>query len=193
VSRRVSIAQQRDKVHAMKMSAALVAVALALLAGCGGSGGNSTDKDAEATVTRDAAAGDTMSAAAWSTRVKAICARSAAAARKQGEKLGRRSAAAGDSRRELAYKALALTSRLLDPWLDQIEALPKPEGREQDATKFIASMRDVGDVLGKTSTAIKQNDQTNGRQLVRQLQAKTASVRSQARALGIEKCNPPAA
>jgi hypothetical protein len=47
--------------------------------------------------------------------------------------------------------------------------------------------------LGKTSTAIKQNDQTNGRKLVRQLQAKSVSVRSQARALGIEKCNPPSA
>jgi hypothetical protein len=174
----------------MKMSAALVAVALALLAGCGGSGG---DNDAKTPVTRDAAAGDTMSAAAWSKRVKAICARSAAAASKAGEKLGRRSAAAGDSKRELAYKALALTSNLLDPWLDRIEALPKPEGREQEASTFIASMRNVGDVLGKTATAIEQNDQTNGRQLVRQLQAKTASVRSQARALGIEQCNPPSA
>jgi hypothetical protein len=145
------------------------------------------------TVTQDASAGDTMSAAAWSQRVKAICVRSAAKASEAGRKLGRRSAAAGDSKRELAYKVLALTSNLLDPWLDQIEALPKPEGREQDANKFIASMRNVGDLLGKTSTAIKQNDQTNGRKLVRRLQAKSVDVRSQARALGIEKCNPASA
>ena len=170
---------------AMKMSAALVA--LALLAGCGSSGGDQTDKDAKAS------AGDTISAAAWSQRVEAICVRSAAKASKAGEKLGRRSAAAGDSKRELAYKALVFTSNLLDPWLDQIEALPKPEGREQDANKFVASMRDVGDVLRKTATAIKQNDQTNGMKLVQQLKAKTVSVRSQARALGIEKCNPPSA
>jgi hypothetical protein len=179
----------------MKKSVALVA--LLLLAGCGGSGGDATDKDANApataTMTQDGSAGDTMSAAAWSTRVKAICVRSAAKASEAGKKLGRRSAAAGDSKRELTYKVLALTSNLLDPWLDQIEALPKPEGREQDANKFIADMRDVGDLLGTTSTAIKQNDQTNGKKLVKQLQAKGVSVRSQARALGIEKCNPPAA
>ena len=176
----------------MKMSAAAVAVALALLAGCGSSGG---DKDANGpdtatTVTQDASGGDTMSAAAWSKRVEAICVRSAAKASKAGRELGRRSAAAGDSKRELAYKALAFASSLLDPWLDQIEALPKPEGREQDASTFIASMRNVGVLLDKTSTAIKQNDETNGRKLVRQLQAKTVDARSQARALGIEKCNP---
>jgi hypothetical protein len=144
-------------------------------------------------MTRDASAADTMSAAAWSQRVEAICVRSAAKASRAGEKLGRRSAAAGDSKREFTYKALVFTSNLLDPWLDQIEALPKPEGHEQDANKFVASMRDVGDVLRKTATAIKQNDQTNGMKLVQQLKAKTVSVRSQARALGIEKCNPPSA
>jgi hypothetical protein len=172
----------------MKMSAAVIA--LVLLAGCGG---DPTDKDATATATQDASAGATMNAAAWSNRVEAICVKSAAKAAKAGKRLGRRSAAAGDSKQELAYKALALTSNLLDPWLDQIEALPKPAGREQDATKFIAGMRNVGDLLGKTATAIKQNDQANGKKLVKQLQAKSVSLRSQARALGIERCNPPSA
>jgi len=182
----------------MKMSAAVVAVAL--LAGCGGSGGDATtDKDdkaantATATATQDASAGDTMSADAWAKRVETICVTSAAKAARAGKKLRRRSAAAGDSEQELAYKTLALTSDLLDPWLDQIEALPKPQGRDQDATQFITSMRDVGDLLGNTATAIKQNDQANGKKLVKQLKAKTVSVRGQARALGIEECNPPSA
>jgi hypothetical protein len=134
-----------------------------------------------------------MSAAAWSRRVEAICVKSAAKATKAGRKLGRTSAAEGDSKQELAYKTLALTSKLLDPWLDQIEALPKPEGHERDADKFIANMRNVGDLLGKTATAIKQNDETNGKKLVKQLRAQTVSVRSQAQALDIEKCNPPSA
>ena len=179
----------------MKMSAVLIA--LALLAGCGGNGGDPTDKDVKApgtaTATQGASAGATMSAAAWSKRVKAICVKSAAEASREGKQLRRRSAAAGDSKQELAYKVLTFTSNALDPWLDQIEALPKPEGREQDANKFIASMRNVGDLLGKAATAIKQNDQTNGKKLVKQLQAKSISVRSQAEALGIEDCNPPAA
>jgi hypothetical protein len=185
----------------MKMSAALIA--LALLPGCGGNGGDPTDKDAKApgtatatktaTATQDAPAGATMSAAAWSKRVEAICVKSAAKASEAGKKLRRRSAAAGDSKQELAYKVLTLTSNALDPWLDQIEALPKPEGREQDANTFIAGMRNVGDLLGRAATAIKQNDQTNGRKLVKQLQAKGVSVGSQARALGIEECNPPSA
>ena len=183
----------------MKMSTAIVALAL-LFAGCG-SDGESTDKDTTApntatktaTATQDASPGATMGAAAWSTRVKAICAKSAAKASKAGEKLRRRSAAAGDSKQELAYKVLTYTSNALDPWLDQIDALPKPEGREQEANKFIASMRNVGDLLGNTATAIKQNDQTTGKRLLNQLKAKSVSVRSQARALGIEECNPPAA
>ena len=179
----------------MKMSAAVVAVAL--LAGCGGSGGDpTTDKAANtatATATQDASPADTMSADAWAKRVETICVKSAAKAAEAGKKLHRRSAAAGDSEQELAHKTLALTSDLLDPWLDQIEALPKPQGRDQDATEFITSMRDVGDLLGKTATAIKQNDQANGKKLVKQLKAMTVSVRGQARALGIEECNPPSA
>ena len=182
----------------MKMSAAVVAVAL--LAGCGGSGGDATtDKDdnaantATATATQDASAGDTMSADAWAKRVETICVKSAAKAAEAGKKLHRRSAAAGDSEQELAHKTLALTSDLLDPWLDQIEALPKPQGHDQDATEFITSMRDVGDLLNKTATAIKQDDQANGKKLVKQLKAKSVSARGQARALGIEKCNPPSA
>jgi ABC-type Fe3+-hydroxamate transport system substrate-binding protein len=186
----------------MKMSAAL-GVALALLAGCGSSSGDSNEKDAEtantatatatATANLDAPAGDTMSAAAWSRRVEAICVKSAARASRAGKRLGRRSAAAGDSKRELTYKVLTFTSKGLDPWLDRVEALAKPEGREQDANQFIANMRNVGDLLGKTATAIKQNDEASGKKLVKQLQAKTVSVRSQAQALGIEKCNPPSA
>ena len=54
-------------------------------------------------------------------------------------------------------------------------------------------MRNVGGLLDQTATAIKQNDQTNGKKLLKQLKAKSVSVRSQARALGIEECNPPAA
>jgi hypothetical protein len=184
----------------MKLSAASV-VALALLGGCGGSGGDPTEKDAKAgdtatataTATQDVSGGETMSAAAWSRRVEAICVKSAVRAAKAGRKLGRKSAAEGDSEQELAYKTLALTSNMLDPWLDQIEALPKPEGRERDANKFVASMRNLGDLLGKTATAVKQNDETNGKKLVKQLRAGTVSVRSQAQALRIEKCNPPSA
>ena len=174
----------------MRMRAGLVA--LVLLAGCGGS--DSTDKEpqATATATREASAGDTMSAAAWSQKVEAICARTEAAATKAGKQLGRRSAAAGDSKQELAYKVLRLQAKLVDPWMDKIEALPKPEGREQAATKFVATMRDIGDVLARTATAIKQNDEANGKELVKQLQTKTLSVRSQARTLNIEKCNPSA-
>ena len=134
-----------------------------------------------------------MSADAWAKRVETICATSAAKAARRAKKLRRRSAAAGDSEQELGIQTLALTSDLLDPWLDQIEALPKPQGRDQDATEYITSMRDVGDLLGETATAIKQNDQANGKKLVKQLKAKSVSVRGQARALGIEERNPPSA
>jgi hypothetical protein len=54
-------------------------------------------------------------------------------------------------------------------------------------------MRNVGDLLGRTATAIKQNDQSTGKKLVKQLQERSVSVSSQARALGIEQCNPPSA
>jgi len=183
----------------MKMSAAFVAVAL--LVGCGGSGGDPTDDNAAhvATTSQPAAttpgpsAGDTTSATAWSKRVEAICVKSAAKAAEAGKRLRRRSAAAGDSEQELAYKVLTLTANLVDPWLDEIQALPKPEGHERDANKFISSMHSVGDLLGKAATAIKQNDQTTGKKLVSQLKAKSVSVRTQARALGIEECNPPSA
>src|SRR5262249_40021266 len=65
--------------------------------------------------------------------------------------------------------------------------------RRHGAARRLRRLRSVGDLLGKAAGAIKQNDQTNGRKLVKQLQAKGVSVRSQARALDIEECNPPAA
>src|SRR5438045_1827166 len=103
-----------------------------------------------------------MSAAAWSKRVEAICVKSAAKASKAGKQLGRRSAAARDSKQELAYKILRLESSLLPQWIDQIGSLPKPEDHEQDASRFIATMRATGDLLGRTATAIQQNDETKG-------------------------------
>jgi hypothetical protein len=169
------------------MRGALV-VGLALLAGCGGGGGDSADKGSQT-----GSSGDTMSAAAWSRKVEAICEKSAAEASKKGNELGRKSAAAGDSRRELAAKTLALTSRLVDPWMDKVEALPKPKGREQAADQFVANMRDVGDLLSRTATAIKQNDEATGKKLVAQLKAKGLTAQRQAQALHIEKCNPPSA
>ena len=187
----------------MKMSVGLVA--LVLLAGCGGGGDKSTEKDAKTaetatatqtatateTATEDASSGgDTMSAAAWSKKVEAICVKSEAKAYKAGKQLGQKSAAAGDSKKELTYKVLALTSKLLGPWVDQIDSLPKPEGKEQQADQFVTTMRDVGDLLGQTSDAIKQDDAANGKKLVKQLATKTLAARSQARALDIEKCNP---
>jgi hypothetical protein len=72
-------------------------------------------------------------------------------------------------------------------------ALPKPEGHERQANKFISDMRSVGDLVGRAATAIKQNDQINGKKLVEQMKAEIVSVRAQARALGIERCNPPSA
>src|SRR3954452_24956197 len=107
----VWVARERASGHAMKLSAASV-VALALLGGCGGSGGDATEKAAEAggtasatataTATQDVSGGETMSAAAWSRRVEAICVKSAVKAAKAGRKLGRKSAAEGDCEQELA-------------------------------------------------------------------------------------------
>jgi hypothetical protein len=177
----------------MKMSVALVA--LAGLAACGGSSGDQSGKDtkpaATATQTQEASGGgDTMSAAAWSKRVEAICVKSEAKAVDAGKRLGRESAAAGDSKQVLTYKILRLESKLLGPWVDQIDALPKPKGQEQAATKFIANMRSVGDLLDRIATAIKQDDAANGKKLVKQLAAKTLGARDQAGSLNIEKCNP---
>jgi predicted HD phosphohydrolase len=60
--------------------------------------------------------------------------------------------------------------------------------------KFIAGMHDVGDLLGRTATAIKQNDETDGKKLVEQLQAKTAVAVTEphvccARAAGQPSCH----
>lgn len=177
----------------MKMSAALVAAAL--LAGCGGSGGGGTGGDTKpantAAPTQDSSTGgDTMSAAAWSKRVEAICVRSEEKATQAGKELGRRSAAAGDSKQELTYKVLRLESQLVGPWVDQIDALPKPEGQEQAAGRFVANMRAVGDLLGRTATAVKQDDAANGKKLLKQLATKTLTARDEARSLNIDKCNP---
>jgi hypothetical protein len=184
-------------------------VALVLLSGCGG-GGDSKEQDAKsadtatatatetatetATATEDSSGsgggGDTMSAAAWSQRVEAICAKTEKQAFKAGKKLGQKSAQAGDSRKELTYKILKLEAKLLPPWMDKIESLPKPEGKEQAAEKFSSTMRNVGDLLDQTAEAIEQNDETNGKKLVKKLAAATIAARSQARQLNISKCNP---
>jgi hypothetical protein len=175
----------------MKMSVGLVA--LVLLAGCGGDSSEPDSNAADtatATATHEASGGDTMTAATWSKQVEAICTTSEKKAFAAGKKLGQKSAKAGDSQQELTYKILGLESKLLGPWIDQIDALPKPAGQEDAANKFIANMRATADLLGKTATAIKDNDETNGKQLLKQLTAKTQATRTQARALHIEKCNP---
>ena len=186
----------------MRMSVACVA--LVLLAGCGG-GGDAKEKDAKAADTATATAteatetatpedsgsgGDTMSAAAWSKRVEAICAKTEKQAFSAGKKLGQKSAAAGDSKQELTYKVLKLEAKLLPPWMDKIDALPKPEGKEELAGKFSSTMRNVGDLLDQTADAVKQNDEKNGKKLVKKLAAATIAARGQARQLNISKCNP---
>jgi hypothetical protein len=186
----------------MRMSVALTA--LVLLAGCGGGGGDAKEKDAKATDTATATAtetatetpagdsgsgGDTMSAAAWSKQVEAICAKTEKQAFKAGKALGRKSAQAGDSKQELTYKVLKLEAKLLPPWLDKIDALPKPEGKEEQASKFLSTMHDTADLLDQTADAVKNNDATNGKKLVKKLAASTITARTQAKQLNFSKCN----
>jgi K+-transporting ATPase c subunit len=77
--------------------------------------------------------------------------------------------------------------------MDKIDAFPKPEGKESQASDFSAGMRKTATLLKKTATAIRDNDETAGKQVTTDLLTEVKATRDQASALGIGKCNPPAA
>src|SRR3954464_11076432 len=154
-------------------------VAALLLAGCGGGGGDkeaakppAAKQTATATDTATpASGGDTISAASWSAKVTAICKQTEKQAKADGEKLGRKAAQEGDSQQELTGRLMQYISDELPKVQDRIDALPKPEGKEQQAQQFSKEMRKTGAVAGDAAEAIKTNDETKGRKAVTQMVA----------------------
>jgi hypothetical protein len=179
--------------------------AAALLAGCGGGDKQeaaSTPKakqtpTATATATATdtatpASGGDTISAASWSSKVTAICKQSEEQAKADGEQIGRKAQQNGDSQEELTGKLMAYISKELPKIQDKIDALPKPQGKEQQADRFSTEMRKTASVAGDAAEAVKENDATKGKQAVTQMLASVKASRRLAVALDIGSCNPQA-
>src|SRR3954452_20885473 len=175
-------------------------VAALLLAGCGGGGGDkeaakppAAKQTATATDTATpASGGDTISAAAWSSKVTAICKQTEKKAKADGEKIGRQAAQNGDSQAELTRKIMAYISHELPKVQDRIDAIPKPSGKEQQADQFSQEMRRSASVAGDVATALENNDEAKGKQAVSQLLVSVKKSRALARSLDIAQCNPQA-
>src|SRR3954447_3192524 len=157
------------------------AVALLVLAGCGGE--KATEKGsakATATATATAKAADTIPAGQWSRRVEATCEKLRKQAYRAGAAYGRKARAQGLSKAELTAGTLALEAKLSEPWVDKLDAMPRPEGKEQLADAFRADMRRTGDLLDKTADAIRANDEATGRKALSDLQSSVVRTRTEA-------------
>src|SRR4051794_10106093 len=162
------------------------ATLVVLLAGCGGGGDDPTAKGT-------ATASGPMDAGQWAGKVVGICNTESAHAKQVGEDIGRKSAAAGDSKAELTAKVLDAEADLVGPLMDKIDALPKPQGKASQESDFSSGMRKTATLLKQTAKAIRDNDESAGKQATTDLVTEVKATRDQATALGIGKCNPPAA
>src|SRR4051812_10922281 len=167
------------------MRLTVAAAALLLLAGCGGGGEKETGK-AKPTATPTATqAADTMPAAQWSQRVEAICDKASKQAFQAGTRYGRRAKAQGLSKTEFTAGTLLLVAKLTKPWVDKVDAMPRPEGKEQLADDFIGGMRKTAGLLQDTAQALRANDETAGRKAANDLGAAVNETRTQASRLDI--------
>ena len=117
----------------MKRAGAVLFVAL--LGGCGEDA--RTDEDASSTPGTE-----TIDAADWSKRTEQLCEEHATRAERALLRLRNEARKENLSSAEFAARALEMAARGSDPMLDRLEALPPPEGHEEQARRSVAHSKD---------------------------------------------------
>ena len=164
----------------VRLAALIAAIAALAVAGCRRDDGNGE---------QDAGAGK-LSARAWSERVSDLCRENQRRARATVRDLEREAEDKSLDEREYTARVLDTSIETTRPLLDELTALPEPEGRERQADRFVELLRDTVPLFGRLSRAIRARDDkaleaTNGR--IRTLANESQRL---ARELGVATCIP---
>jgi hypothetical protein len=151
-------------------------VACLMLAGCGGDGGGGSE--------------DTLSPAEWSGRVEQLCEENANRAEAKVVELRDQARKENLSQQEFAARVLDASVELTEPMLDRVDAIPPPEGREEDAKRFTGSIRDAMAQIGDAADAIRDNDEQAAQEANDKVLEIAVESRKLARDLDVEACIP---
>jgi hypothetical protein len=158
-----------------------IAVLAVLIAGCGGDNDSGGEGGAERP-----AAPETIAASEWSAKVEGMC--------EAVSDRGKREATAivGKTRNQAKATArvLELTVEITEPYIEKMDDLPPPEGREQQATRFFGLMRRSMTLYGDIADGIEQNDPRYVKAMTSDLREVAGDARGLARDLEIDACIP---
>jgi hypothetical protein len=156
-----------------------IVLALAALAGCGGSDDGPARKRAEG-----------ISPAQWSSRVEQLCEENATRAERGVLRLTREARAEGIGRREFVARVLELSAEQGSPAVERLAAIPPPRGREQKADRFIDGLSEVLPQYRRSAQALRSRDAAAASEANAALLEAAVPLRALARELDIEACIP---
>ena len=92
----------------------------------------------------------------------------------------------------MAARVLERGAELTEPWLDQIAAMPLPQGKERQAKEFDRRMRDIVPAVNAMADTVRDDDssQADLKKASQELLNQALPVRALARDLNIHACIP---
>ena len=155
-----------------------------LAAGCGGDEPASEKPRAAATPTAETA--KTMPADEWSRQVSEMCDENANQAEREVLKIQQE----GGSQEEMVARTLERSAELSEPFIEEMAALPPPQGKEDQAQRFVAAMRDILPKVQESADALRANDKDASLRASQELLKAAVPARELARDLNIHACIP---
>jgi hypothetical protein len=128
----------------------------------------------------------TMAASDWTAKVEAMCRKQAADSKSKVAEIQKDSG----SQEEMVAKVLEYGVDSTKPIIDKVADMPAPKGKEQPAKDFVASMNRLMPMIDDLAGAVRDNDESKGKELESKMQAETGKARASARELGIDACIP---
>ena len=157
------------------LHAVAVATAVLALAGCG------SDTD-------DGGSSETISAQEWSNRVTGLCDENRERAMAAVDEL--QDELEGVSEEERVVRVFDLSVKTSEPLLDELDALPRPEGREEQADRFRQRLRDSLPLLQRGARALRSGNAAEADKTNDQILEIAGETRRLARELDVESCIP---
>jgi hypothetical protein len=168
----------------------LLLCVVVLVAGCGGeeSPNDGQEQAAKPTATATATAA-TMPADEWARRVEELCREHSSRVDRESVELLQEVQSEDISHEEMLARVFERSAELTEPMLDEISALPLPEGKEREAKDFDKQMRASQEEVKALANDLRGGDGD----LMRSSQEISDAVlpaRASARELNIDACNP---
>jgi hypothetical protein len=96
----------------------------------------------------------------------------------------------GGSRAEFVAHVIERSAELSEPMLDELAALPAPEGKEPQAKRFERELRDLLPTFEEMAEAVRDSDRSAVQRLSQEMLCAAVSTRALARDLNIHACIP---